>query len=78
MPPEVLTEGITWVMTGIGIGMALGSFATGWVVDEFGARQGFWVSVASAAGALVTVLVGQRALSGDRTTASRALMQPAE
>ena len=78
VPESMLTEGVTWVMTGIGIGMALGSFATGWVVDEFGARQGFWVSVASAAGALVTVLAGQRALSGDRTTASRALMQPAE
>ena len=78
VPESMLTEGVTWVMTGIGIGMALGSFATGWVVDEFGARQGFWVSVASAAGALVTVLAGQRAHSGDRTTASRALMQPAE
>lgn len=78
VPESMLTEGVTWVMTGIGIGMALGSFATGWVVDEFGARNGFWVSVVSAAGALTTVLAGQRALSGGRGTASAAAMQPAE
>ena len=29
VPEAMLTEGITWVMTGIGIGMALGSFAAG-------------------------------------------------
>jgi MFS family permease len=59
----MLTEGITWVMTGIGIGMALGSFAAGWVVDTFGARNGFWVSVISGSIALATVLLGQRALA---------------
>ncbi len=45
VPEAKLTEGVTWVMTGIGIGMALGSFATGWAIDLFGARNGFWVSV---------------------------------
>ncbi|HEY9012480.1 MAG TPA: MFS transporter, partial [Devosia sp.] len=64
VPAAVLTEGITWVMTGIGIGMALGSFASGWVVDTFGPNNGFWVSVASAAAAFLTVFLGQRTLSG--------------
>ena len=45
----MLTEGVTWVMTGIGIGMALGAFAAGWVVDNFGAQNGFWVSVVAGA-----------------------------
>ena len=58
----MLTEGITWVMTGIGIGMALGAFVSGWVVDTFGARSGFWVSVIAAALALLTVMLGQKAL----------------
>ncbi|TIW88834.1 MAG: MFS transporter, partial [Mesorhizobium sp.] len=63
VPEAMLTEGITWVMTGIGIGMALGSFAAGAVVDAFGAQNGFWVSVASGVIALVTVLLGQRSLA---------------
>jgi len=63
VPEAMLNEGITWVMTGIGIGMALGSFAAGAVVDEFGARNGFWVSAAAGFIALLTVLIGQRSLA---------------
>jgi len=59
VPPAMLTEGVTWVTTGIGIGMALGSFAAGWMVDNFGPQNGFWVSVAAGAIALATVLAGQ-------------------
>jgi MFS family permease len=75
VPAAMLTEGITWVMTGIGIGMALGSFASGWVVDTYGPTSGFWVSVISAILALVTVLLGQKSLAGSRvrTTAEPSL-----
>ncbi|MEE1613724.1 MFS transporter [Microvirga sp. CF3016] len=66
VPAAMLTEGITWVMTGIGIGMALGSFASGWVVDTYGPTNGFWVSVGAAALAFTTVLLGQKTLSGSR------------
>lgn len=69
VPSEVLTEGVTWVMTGIGIGMALGAFVTGLVVDAFGPRSGFWVSVAAASLALLIVILGQRILGEDRTDA---------
>lgn len=62
VPPSMLTEGITWVMTGIGIGMALGSAASGWVIDAFGPHNGFWVSVVASLSALATVLLGQWAL----------------
>jgi MFS family permease len=71
VPPEVLTEGVTWVMTGIGIGMALGAFVSGWVVDTFGARSGFWVSVGAASIALAIVTLGQRILGEARTDAGR-------
>jgi MFS family permease len=66
VPAAMLTEGITWVMTGIGIGMALGSFLSGWVVDTYGPTNGFWVSVGAAALAFTTVLLGQKTLSGSR------------
>jgi MFS family permease len=62
--PAVLTEGVTWVGTGIGIGMALGAFLSGWIVDTFGARNGFWLSVAAATAALAIVALGQRGLAG--------------
>ncbi|RWO28938.1 MFS transporter [Mesorhizobium sp.] len=72
VPEAMLTEGVTWVMTGIGIGMALGSFAAGWVVDAFGAQSGFLVSVAAGTVALVTVLAGQRSLAtGDSDISAR-------
>lgn len=79
VPAAVLTEGITWVMTGIGIGMALGAFAAGWVVDTYGPRNGFWVSVIASALALLTVLLGQRVLGGaTRTGLPNAATRPAE
>jgi MFS family permease len=65
VPEAMLTEGVTWVMTGIGIGMALGAFVTGWVVDVFGARAGLHVSVVAGAAALATLLLGRNALAGD-------------
>jgi MFS family permease len=76
VPAAMLTEGITWVMTGIGIGMALGSFAAGWVVDTFGASNGFWVSVVAGTLALLTVLLGQRTLAGKERPAIDAAMAP--
>jgi MFS family permease len=66
VPAAMLTEGITWVMTGIGIGMALGSFVSGWVVDTHGPGHGFWVSVVASLLALVTVLIGQKTLTDPR------------
>lgn len=80
VPEAMLTEGVTWVMTGIGIGMALGSFAAGWVVDAFGAQSGFLVSVVAGAIALVIVLLGMRSLATADcdTSACDAAAVPAE
>ncbi len=79
VPAAMLTEGVTWVMTGIGIGMALGAFASGWVVDNFGAQSGFWVSVAAGTLSLLTVLLGQRTLAGRPGQRPREVQpQPAE
>lgn len=81
VPAAMLTEGVTWVMTGIGIGMALGSFAAGWVVDNFGASNGFWVSIAAGSTALATIFLGQRALaapSRDQEAVAQIAVVPAE
>lgn len=79
VPEAMLTEGITWVMTGIGIGMALGAFVAGWVVDNYGAQNGFWVSVAAGTIAFVIVLLGQKTLAGEtESEISQAAPQAAE
>jgi predicted MFS family arabinose efflux permease len=62
VPSSQLTEGITWAMTGIFIGMAAGSFLSGYVIDVHGAQNGFWVSVGAGVVALTTALLGQRML----------------
>ncbi|WP_313528654.1 MFS transporter [Shinella sp.] len=65
VPEAMLTEGVTWVTTGIGIGMALGAFVAGWAVDTFGPHNGFWVSVAAGLSAALTIALGQRSLAGE-------------
>jgi hypothetical protein len=79
VPESMLTEGVTWVMTGIGIGMALGAFVSGWVIDNFGPQNGFWVSVVAGAATVLTVSLGQRSLAGDRASSAAGLTaRPAE
>lgn len=79
VPESMLTEGVTWVMTGIGIGMALGAFVSGWVVDNFGATNSFWVSVAASVITVVIVTLGQSSLAGKQSSPGAMLLtQPAE
>ncbi|WP_027686282.1 MFS transporter [Rhizobium leguminosarum] len=79
VPESVLTEGVTWVMTGIGIGMALGAFVSGWVVDSYGPQSGFWVSAAAGAATVLIIAIGQRTLSGACTGGEDcAMLEPAQ
>ncbi|ASY59398.1 MFS transporter [Sinorhizobium sp. CCBAU 05631] len=79
VPASMLTEGVTWVTTGIGIGMALGAFVAGWVVDSFGAENGFWVSVVASAATVAIIGLGQRSLAGPAAECPLGpLAQPAE
>lgn len=79
VPESMLTEGVTWVMTGIGIGMALGAFISGWVIDNFGPSNGFWVSIAATLSTVAIISLGQRSLSGETNrSATTTAAQPAE
>ncbi len=79
VPELMLTEGVTWVMTGIGIGMALGAFISGWVIDNFGPSNGFWVSIAATLSTVTIISLGQRSLSGETNrSATTTAVQPAE
>ena len=62
VPSHRLTEGLTWVTTGLSIGFALGSPATGAVVDHFGPNAGYWVGLGAAASACALVATTYRTL----------------
>ncbi|MEU6092075.1 MFS transporter [Streptomyces sp. NPDC047085] len=62
VPRANLTEGMTWVSTGLAVGVALGSSAAGWVIDAAGAHAGYGVPVASGAVAVAVGFLGYRRL----------------
>lgn len=75
VPSSKLTEGMTWAITGIGIGMAAGSSASGWFIDNLGPTSGFFVSMLAGFIALAVTLVGQASF---RRSTSRLVPAPAE
>lgn len=54
VPERQLTEGMTWLLAGLNVGVALGAAASGQLVDIEGARAGF--NVALAAGVTVVLI----------------------
>lgn len=77
VPSSRLTEGMTWAVTGISIGMAAGSSASGWIIDQLGPSSGFMVSLVAGFIALLVTFLGQRPLRESLRIAPAA-MQPAE
>ncbi|MEU0067987.1 MFS transporter [Streptomyces sp. NPDC006332] len=63
VPRAQLTEGMTWVSTGLAVGVALGSSVSGWVIDAAGARAGYGVPAVSGAVAVAVGFLGYRRLS---------------
>lgn len=47
IPEEQLTEGLTWLLSGLGIGVALGAATTGFIIDEYSILVGFAVALLS-------------------------------
>ncbi|MEU3919756.1 MFS transporter [Streptomyces sp. NPDC029004] len=54
-PASQLTESITWLVSGLSVGVALGYAASGWVVDVAGASAGYRVPCGAALLAAATV-----------------------
>ncbi|GAQ52892.1 MFS transporter [Streptomyces acidiscabies] len=67
VPRAQLTEGMTWISTGLAVGVALGSSVAGWVIDAAGARAGYGVPAVSGAVAVVVGFLGYRRLSRPAT-----------
>ncbi|GAA1373108.1 MFS transporter [Streptomyces beijiangensis] len=64
VPRTQLTEGMTWISTGLAVGVALGSSAAGWVVDAHGAQSGYLVSAGAGTLAAAVAFLGYRRLNG--------------
>ncbi|MEU9374351.1 MFS transporter [Streptomyces sp. NPDC048255] len=75
VPPAQLTEGMTWAITGLSVGVALGAAVSGNMVDEFGPRGGFFVAIAAGATALLLALFARGPLT--RRLAGRQEAAPA-
>ena len=62
LPPQRVTEGLTWMSTGISIGVAFGGVVAGLVIDVYGPRAGFAVPIVAGVVMVLIVMLGLRTL----------------
>ncbi|MCV2395992.1 MFS transporter [Actinotalea sp. M2MS4P-6] len=74
VPVGRLTEGLTWVGTALGVGVSVGSWASGTMVDRVGSPGGFTVVQVAGAAAVLGTLAALPALR--RATAGRSPAAP--
>jgi MFS family permease len=70
VPARSLTEGLTWMGTGLSVGYGLGSAVVGSVADAHGARIAFAIPVTCAAAVVACALLLGRRLAGRLPTAA--------
>lgn len=56
--PTQITEGLSWAISAIGLGVAASAAGTGWLVDQAGPQAGFLVTLGSALLVAAVALVG--------------------
>jgi predicted MFS family arabinose efflux permease len=61
--PGRITEAMSWLTTGISVGVALGATAVGFILDAFGARWGYAFAAASGGASVLLCLAGLRRLA---------------
>ncbi|MGP1208956.1 MFS transporter [Serratia sp. CY47279] len=70
VPPSRLTEGLTWMVTGLGVGVALGAALAGLAIDAVGIKAGFGVTLTAGLVVLLVAAGGYRLMR--RTLAAQA------
>jgi MFS family permease len=60
------TEALTWLSTGVGVGVAAGSSSVGFIIDAHGARWGYVFAACCGGACVLTCLLGLRRLRGPR------------
>jgi MFS family permease len=61
--PGRRTEAMSWLSSGIGVGLAVGSSVVGFIIDAHGARFGYAFAAACGVASAVTCLLGVRRLA---------------
>lgn len=56
VPPEQITETLSWVVAGMPLGGAMSSAIAGWVIDNYGAQTAYWVPLGFMLTAVVATL----------------------
>lgn len=67
MPPGALTEGLSWVSTGVIAGVTLGAATAGPLIDAAGAQRAFVIPAAAGLATVVVALIGRRWLDVGRS-----------
>ena len=73
VPESKLTEGMTWLLAGLNVGVAGGAAASGQVVDVWGAQAGFNVALAAGAAVWLVALWGYQRMRDRARQASYSL-----
>src|SRR6202044_159140 len=64
--PGRATEAMSWVSTGISVGVACGATAAGFILDAFGPRWGYGFAAASGVTATIIYLSGLRRVAAGK------------
>jgi MFS family permease len=64
VPAHLLTEGLTWLSTAVGVGVSIGAPVAGRIVDAYGARTALLYPLAATWTAVVVTVTGRRRLRG--------------
>jgi MFS family permease len=70
--PGRSTEAMSWISSGIGVGLAVGSSAVGFLIDAHGPRVGYAFAASCGAASAVTCLLGLRRLRVEPAEAAEA------
>ncbi|AYR21636.1 MFS transporter [Alcaligenes faecalis] len=73
VPEQQLTEGMTWLLAGLNIGVAMGAAASGQMVDQGGASSGFLVALYAAVVIVLLALFSHQRLRKPVTARSCAV-----
>jgi len=61
--PGRITEAMSWLSTGIAVGVACGATAAGFILDAFGARWGYAFAASCGSASVLACLAGVRRLA---------------
>lgn len=73
-----VTEGMTWLLAGLNVGVALGAATAGQVVDSSGSHAGFYVALAAGVGVLLMALLSHFTLRPSQSPSQAAHTTGAE